>query len=292
MKYVRERQQKVIRDKKILEDKIKTSMEEVEKQKNEALLKTKALEERIESEKEQNWYNVGMAKMSDVMSKNKDDLQKFSQSIIIELVEYVKVEQGALYILNDKDEEDLYLLLTAAFAPDDDRLTGKRVELQENQVGACFTEKKVIRVNDLPAGYASLTSGLGETPLKHLVIIPIQLNEIAIGVIELLSFEEVPDYKIEFIEKAGETMTAILTSLKANEQTNKLLSKQKLQGEEMASQEEELRQNLEEMQATQEEAARKAEELSIFTLEFEEKEKEYLAKIEELEKENQKLKSR
>jgi len=292
IRFVQERQQKVIRDKKMLEDKIKAGLEEVEKQKNEALSKTKALEDRIESEKEQNWYNVGMTKMSDVMSKNKDDLQKFSQSIITELIEYVQVEQGVLYILNDEDENDPYLILTAAFAPDENRLIGKRVELQEGQIGACYTERKVIRVSDLPDGYANLTSGLGDTPLKHLVIIPIQLNEIVIGVIELLSFEEVPEYKIEFVEKASETMTAILTSLKANEQTKKLLDKQKAQGEEMASSEEELRQNLEEMQATQEEAARRAEELSIFSTEFEEKEKEYLGRIEELEKENKKLKSK
>jgi ligand-binding sensor domain-containing protein len=291
-RYVRERQNKVIRDKKILEEKIKTGLEELEKQKNEALKKSNELEEKIESEKEQNWYNVGMAGMSDVMSKNKDDLQKFSQSIITETVEYLEVQQGAIYLLNDEDENDPYLNLIAAYAPDDDRLSGKRIELQESQIGACFTEKKVIRVDNLPEDYASITSGLGESPLKYLVIIPIQLNELAIGVIELISYERVGDYRVEFVAKAGETMTAILTSLKANEQTKKLLEKQRQQAEEMSSQEEELRQNLEEMQATQEEAARKAEELSIFTSEFEVKEKEYLDRIAKLEKENKKLKKK
>jgi transcriptional regulator with GAF, ATPase, and Fis domain len=207
-------------------------------------------------------------------------------------VEYLEVQQGAIYLLNDEDENDPYLNLIAAYAPDDDRLSGKRIELQESQIGACFTEKKVIRVDNLPEDYASITSGLGESPLKYLVIIPIQLNELAIGVIELISYERVGDYRVEFVAKAGETMTAILTSLKANEQTKKLLEKQRQQAEEMSSQEEELRQNLEEMQATQEEAARKAEELSIFTSEFEVKEKEYLDRIAKLEKENKKLKKK
>ncbi len=292
MRYVRERQQKVIRDKKILEDKVSAGLEEVEKQKNEVLAKTKALEEKIESEKEQNWFNVGMAKIGDVMSKNKDDLQKFTQSIITELVEYVEVQQGAIYILNDENEDDVYLEFMHAFAPNNERLAGKRFEIQESQVGACFTERKIIKVNDLPEGYAYLSSGLGKTPLKNMVIIPIQLNEIAVGVIELISFEEVENYKIALIEKAGETMTAILTSLKANEKTKRLLEKQKEQGEEMAEQKEELRQNLEEMQAKQEEAARRAEELVISSAEFEKKEKEYLARIEKLEKENRKLKKK
>ncbi len=292
IRYVRDRQQKVIRDKKMLEDKIKAGLKEVDNQKQEVTAMNKELEERLERDKEQNWYNVGMAKMSEVMSKNKDELQKFAQSIITELVDYIEVQQGAIYMLNDDDEGDSFLELMAAYAPDDERLIGKRIELQEGQIGACFTEKKVIRVNDLPEGYASLTSGLGDSSLKHLAIIPIQLNEIAIGVLEFISFKEVSDYRLEFIEKAGETMTAILTSLKANEQTKKLLDQQKTQAEELSSQEEELRQNIEEMQATQEEAARRAEQLTIYSAEFEEKEKEYLTRIELLEKENKKLKTK
>ncbi|MBA7564450.1 hypothetical protein ES708_06113 [subsurface metagenome] len=84
IRYIRERQQKIARDKKMLEDKIKAGMEEVEKQKQEVANKDVELEERIEGDKEQNWYNIGMAKMSDVMSKNKDDLLKLSQRIITE----------------------------------------------------------------------------------------------------------------------------------------------------------------------------------------------------------------
>ncbi len=283
IRYIRERQQKIARDKKMLEDKIKAGMEEVEKQKQEVANKDVELEERIEGDKEQNWYNIGMAKMSDVMSKNKDDLLKLSQRIITEMVEYVGIQQGALYLLNDENESDPYLELMAAYAPDDERLEGKRNNLQEGQIGACFAEKKIIKINNLPEGYANLISGLGESALKNLVVIPLKLNEVAVGVVELLSIEAVADYRIEFVEKAGETLTAILTSLKANVQSRKLLDQQKVQSEELSSQEEELRQNLEEMQATQEESSRRADKLTKHTNEFKEKEKKYLEKIKKLE---------
>lgn len=244
------------REKEMLEAKIREGLSELEKQKKEVALKDKALQDKIESEKEQNWYNFGMNKMSEVMSRSKDDLFKLSQGIISQIVEYVEVAQGAIYLINDEKEEDRFLELMASYAPDDQRLTGSRFELEVGQLGACLMEQRVVKVDNLPEGYAHLTSGLGESPLKHMAIIPLRLNEITIGVIELLSFQEIPQYRIEFVEKAGETLTSILTSLKANKKTQKLLDAQKILAEEMAAQEEELRQNLEEMQATQEELGR------------------------------------
>jgi hypothetical protein len=125
--------------------------------------------------------------------------------------------------------------------------------------------------------------------LQYLVVVPLKLNEIVIGVVELLSFQPIDDFKIGYIEKAGETLTSLLTALRANEKTSILLEHQKMQAEEFATQEEELRQNLEEMLATKEEADRHAEELRIISIEFEEKEKLMAIEIEKLKEENKKL---
>jgi|GEM_PF-1251426 len=260
IRYIRRREEVLRRDKEILEKRIQEGLAEVNRQKEEVAQKDKILQDKIESEKEQNWFNVGMSKMSQVMSSQKDDLAELSRNIITVLAEYLNVQQGALYLINDDEETHKYLELLAAYAPDEKRLEGTRIEIGEGQVGTCYKEMRVIRIDNLPSNYATFSSGLGQTSLKYLSVVPLHLNEIVIGVIELLSFEEIPKYMIDFVEKSGETLTSILTSLKANTQTRKLLEKQKLQAEELAAQEEELRQNLEEMQATQEELLRMKEE--------------------------------
>jgi transcriptional regulator with GAF, ATPase, and Fis domain len=251
------------------------------------LQKDKELELKISSEKEQNWLNTGMSRFSVIISKNKDNAEILSKSIIVEFIEYLEVQQGALYLYNDDDENDPCLILVASYAPDEERLKGRRLELDEGQVGACFTERKVIRIDNLPQGYSKLSSGLGGSYLQHLVVVPLKLNEIVIGVVEFLSFEPLSDFKVGFIEKTGETLTSLLTALRANEKTNKMLEQQKLHAEEYASHEEELRQNLEEMHATKEEADRHVEELRILTEEFEEKEKILTKEIENLRIENE-----
>lgn len=280
-RYYKGRQEKIRQDKQILEEKIQEGLKEVEKQKLEVQKKDKELEEKIAQEKEQNWFNVGMARFGDVISKNKDELTKLSGSIISEIVEYLGVVQGAIYLYSDDDEEG-YLELTACYAPDEDRIEGQKFLPGEGQIGTAFSEQRVITNDNLTHEYAKLTSGLGEEYLKHLAVIPLKLNEIVIGVVELLSFNPIENYKVQFIEKAGESLTSILTALRANAKTQKLLEQQKLQSEEMSSQEEELRQNLEEMQATQEEAARKTEELMVQTAEFEVREKELKDEIDKL----------
>ncbi len=284
IRFIKTREEKLRSDKEILEQRIQEGLRELNKQKEEVALRDQTLQDKIEAEKMQNWYNEGMIKMSQVMSQKKDDLHMLSQGIITELVEYLQIAQGAIFILNDNDENDMHLVLQAAYAPDEERIEGKRIELREGQIGACYRQQEVIIVDNLPADYANLSSGLGDAPLKFLAVIPLKLNEICIGVIELIAFQEIESYKIEFVVKSGETLTSILTALKATDKTQTMFEQQKLQAEELSAQEEELRQNLEEMQATQEESSRKAEELIVVSKEFEQKEKDYIEKIKKLEK--------
>ena len=80
------------------------------------------------------------------------------------------------------------------------------------------------------------------------------------GVIEIASFNELKPYEIDFVEKLGESIASTVSSVKVTEKTAKLLQASQLQREDLTSQEEELRQNLEEMQATQEDLRRQMEE--------------------------------
>ncbi len=287
IRFIRNRQKKIIRDKEILEEKIKAGLVEVEKQKQEVSKKDNEIQEKIENEKIQNWHNTGIEKINKVITSNKENLSKLSRNIIVTIVEYIEVAQGALYLVNtDDDKEEPCLEIMAAYAPDTKRLKGKRLGLEEGNIGICYKEQRVIKIDNLPESYAHFSSGLGEVSLRHLTAVPLKLNELSVGVIELLSFEPVEEHKINFVSLAGETLTSILTALRANEQTQKMLEQQKLLTEEGAAQEEELRQNLEELQATQEESTRRAEQLTKMTEQFKKKEKEYLKKIEELQNKN------
>ena len=150
--------------------------------------------------------------------------------------------------------------MTACFAYSRRKMMEQRFEVNEGLVGRCFVEAEPIYLLEVPESYITITSGLGDTPPRCLLLVPLKVDGEVNGVIELASLEPIAEYKVKFVEKVAESIASTLKNVRINEHTAKLLEQTKIQAEEMAAAEEEMRQNLEELQSTQEEMARVQEE--------------------------------
>jgi PAS domain S-box-containing protein len=214
-------------------------------------------------EQERTWVNTGLAKFSDILrNKESMDLKDLSDNILMNLVKYVNANQGAIFVLEDSLKGEEHLHIIACYAYDRRKYLNKRIEIGEGLAGQCILEKEAIYITDLPAEYIHITSGLGGANPRSVLICPLLINEKIFGVIELASFEEIPNYKMDFIKRLGENIASSIKNVKDNEKTLLLLSASQQQSEELRAQEEEMRQNMEEMQATQEEMGRKNEEIA------------------------------
>lgn len=140
------------------------------------------------------------------------------------------------------------------------KMMAKRIGIDEGLVGRCIYEKAPIILTEVPQDYLVITSGMGDGRPDFLAIVPLLNNEDVVGVVEVASFDEKPQYVLEYLEKAAESLASAIANVKVNERTQRLLNQAKMFAEEVAAQEEELRQNMEEMQASQEEMHRKTEE--------------------------------
>jgi methyl-accepting chemotaxis protein len=216
---------------------------------------------RKEEDEQRNWAAQGVAKFSDILRKNTDELDELSYNIISNLVKYTNSNQGGIYIINDNDKENLFIEMKASYAYDRRKFITKRIEIGEGLVGRCYQEKEKIYLTEIPGDYMKITSGLGEDSPRALLIVPLVYNDVIYGLVEIASFDEYPAHVIEFIERIGESIAATISSSKAQIQTALLLEQSQQQAEEMSSQEEEMRQNMEELRATQEQSARREEEL-------------------------------
>ena len=226
------------------------------------LIKSKKEQEQGRLEEEQRtWVTQGLAQFAEILRKNNDNLEELSYNIISYMVNYLNINQGGFFLLENSNNKQKYFELKACIAYDRKKFADKKVDFEEGIIGRCAVEKETIYMTDIPNDYTTITSGLGEATPKAILIVPLKVNDEIYGVIELASFSEFEPFEIEFVERTAESIASTISTVQINIQTTKLLHETQIQAEKMSQQEEELRQNLEEMQATQEESDRRAVEM-------------------------------
>ncbi|HEY9006376.1 MAG TPA: GAF domain-containing protein [Ohtaekwangia sp.] len=225
-----------------------------------------------EEERKRQWANEGLTRFVDILRSSNDDINKLGDKIISSLVQYTRSNQGALYILNDEDENNRYLELISLFAFDIKKYETRRIKLGEGLLGQTFLERETNYYTNFPDEYVRITSGLGDANPRSILIVPLKVDTDVYGIVELASFQEYQSHEIAFVEKLGETIASTISSVRAAQKNRQLIEQFQEQTEQMRAQEEEMRQNMEELQATQEEVARK--------------ERSYIERIQELEQES------
>jgi hypothetical protein len=214
-------------------------------------MKQKMIALKAEDEK-RNWTTEGLAQFSEVIRNHQHNLQNLCYEVLVFLTKYLNAQQGALFVLMDDNEEDLSLEMSACYAFDKKKFVNKNVKIGQGLIGQTYLERQPLLLTEIPQGYTSITSGLGENTPGCLLIVPMQYNEKVEAVIELAGFDRFQPYQVDFMRRVGEITASTLGAVRNNEKTQKLLEQFREQTEMLRAQEEELRQNMEEMQATQE----------------------------------------
>lgn len=224
-------------------------------------LKGKLLSKKEEDERAR-WVAEGHAHFGEILRTTNDPLT-LSEEVIKNLVRYVRLNQGSVFIHETEKQLGEHLSLKASYAYERKKYISKSVAIGEGLVGQCFLEGETIILTEVPADYIKITSGLGEATPRYVAIVPIKANDTIEGIIELAGFTVLEDHQLRFIEKVAEAFASVIRSVKIASETKTLLEETQHQTEQLRLQEEEIRQNMEEMQATQEQLTRQLEESKI-----------------------------
>ncbi len=211
------------------------------------------------------YMNEGIAKFADLLRTSSSDITMLGDAFIREIVRYLDAIQGGLFLCEDSGYGEPVLRLTSAFAYNRKKYLEQTINMGEGLVGSCAKEKQYMNITEIPKGYISITSGLGDTPPDNLLLVPVLHENEILGVIEIASLKNFKQYEIDFAQEAAYSLGSTLVATRNNQRTEELLGKSQQQALEMAEQEEEMRQNMEELKATQEESIRREEELSGFS---------------------------
>lgn len=238
-----------------------TQKNKLAKQREHDLQKTlNQLQESRIQEQQQSWITKGLADFATYFRKQQD-LKSLSNQIISALIKYVEAVQGAIYVVKN-DEQEVSIELSASYAFDKFSYEKRRYIPHEGLIGQVYAQRKKIALNDIPDDYLNISSGLGKTIPKYLLIIPIFNEDAVEGVIEIASFQAIESYKVEFIERLSENLASAMLSIKVNELSQSLLQKSQKQTKTLELQEKELKSHFTQLEKTEKQAEKVQNELA------------------------------
>jgi two-component system sensor histidine kinase/response regulator len=123
--------------------------------------------------------------------------------------------------------------------------------LGEGLVGQCALEKAPISIDQPPAGYIAIGSGLGEAPPQFIALIPIVRTGQVLGVLEFASFRRFSERETALLEAALPPLGATMQILERNLRTQQLLTETQQQAARMEAQAAQLEEASVEMEAQQ-----------------------------------------
>ncbi|MEU1710177.1 HAMP domain-containing protein [Streptomyces sp. NPDC005706] len=215
-----------------------------------------SLRETTLANQEQDWLKTNLARISALMQGHRD-LPVVAELIMDELVPQVSAQYGAFYLAED-GETGPELRLVGSYGRPEDDTRPVRIPFGRSLVGQAARSRRTIAVDELPAGYVTISSGLGEIEPTALLLLPILFEEQVLGVIELASVTAFTPVQRDFLQQLVDTIGVNVNTIVANARTDELLEESQRLTSELRSRSAELQARQEELQQSNAELEDKA----------------------------------
>jgi signal transduction histidine kinase/CheY-like chemotaxis protein/CHASE3 domain sensor protein len=188
------------------------------------------------------WLRAGEAALAGTLQGDQR-LDVLGASVLNFLAHYLGAKVGAVYTV----ESDGRLERVAGYALDP---TERPETLQpgDGLLGQAAKDKRLLHITQVPEGYLRVSSALGSTSPRELLIAPAVLYGRVHAVIELGFLQPVSDRQRELIAEASEQLAIAVRASRDRSKLEQLLEETQRQAEELQAQQEELRVSNEELE--------------------------------------------
>ena len=238
------------------------------------LKNNKRLSQLSEENKEKNWLLSGVASINEVM-RGDENMEELATRVLKEICNFLQAPVGLLFLTDPKKKQ---LNLAGSYAYEGLRAEQKYYRFGEGLIGQAALEKHEKLIDDIPADYLSVKSGLGNNTPQCIGIYPIVYKEETIAVLEL-GFRQAPNEVTRlYLTTVSEIIAIGLNSTEGRIKLQHLFDQLQIQTDELQTQQEELRTTNDELiyksdqlEASEEELRVQQEELRQTNAELEEK---------------------
>ncbi|MEW1616093.1 MULTISPECIES: HAMP domain-containing protein [unclassified Streptomyces] len=218
--------------------------------------------------KEQDWLKGNLARISGLM-QGRRDLDDVASLIMSELTPVVSAQHGAFFLAmpsgdsgevgpDSADDGSYELRMRGSYGYSAGSMPTS-FRPGETLIGTAAEEKRTIQVDNVPPGYLKISSGLGEAPPAHVIVLPVLFEGKVLGVIELASFQPFTHIQRDFLNQLAEMIATSVNTISVNTKTEKLLEQSQELTEQLRDRSQELENRQKALQASNAELEEKAE---------------------------------
>lgn len=183
---------------------------------SESLRKQQAHAEALEK---QAWYRTGQTQLSESII-GELALPALGQGVLNFLSRYIDAAVGALYVVQDGK-----LQRVAEYAYDPEHLQSARsLEVGTGLVGQAALERRMMALEDLPAGYLKVTSALGDTTPRAVLIVPVEDSGLLNGMIELGFLRPLREQDSELLRRIAPGIGSAIEAARYRQRLQKVLA--------------------------------------------------------------------
>ena len=232
--------------------------------------------------KDQSWVQTQVAEVAE-MYQGIFKVEQLADEFINKISPIMGAELGAFYLRNENDDHHFYKVASHGDGGRDDFNVGEGV------IGQAAADQRIVILEEIPADYKPITTGLGEIKPKSIVIAPVLYEHKAIAVLEFASIKGFTDIELKTIKHMLDNLGMAIHSVLGRMEVERLLNESQAMTEELQVQAEELQTQSEELQMQSEELRMINEQLEERNQEAEQKSRELEISKEELEVKNEQL---
>ncbi|MFG2718311.1 HAMP domain-containing protein [Streptomyces sp. NPDC048416] len=216
--------------------------------------------------KEQDWLKGNLARISGLM-QGRRDLDDVASLIMTELTPVVSAQHGAFFLamptggaseVSAEGDGSYELRMRGSYGYSAGSMPTS-FRPGETLIGTAAEEKRTILVENVPPGYLRISSGLGEAPPAHVIVLPVLFEGKVLGVIELASFQPFTHIQKDFLNQIAEMIATSVNTISVNSKTEVLLKQSQELTEQLRERSAELENRQSALQASNAELEEKAE---------------------------------
>ncbi|MDX1903055.1 MAG: HAMP domain-containing protein [Thermonemataceae bacterium] len=185
------------------------------------------LSEVADKDRQDRWATQGIAEVSELLRElSIEDLAEMAYQLTVFVVTYMEANQGIMFVLNDNNTANTehFLEPSAAYAANKRKIFKQTFKIGETLIGQSFADKETILLDQVPDSYEKISSALGASTPRNVLIVPIIDDGTAIGVWEILSLKKIHPYMVSFVERIAEIVSASVAAAKNHLKEQKMLT--------------------------------------------------------------------